>query len=172
MNGLGSFWVNTISCTGVFVKVKCYVYVVTSIHVLLYCFCIFILFYMYLIQCIILGGSRSHYLSHKQWSYMLGDGTGDALIPPSTCFVGWWRRDSKAPRLLHGQFKIINMILSIHVHFSDFFNKIMIFYCSVIFQTSFQRNADHSYWVTKYSMLPKVTTNLLYKLQQGNPMIN
>ena len=48
----------------------------------------------------------------------------------------------------------------------------MIFYRSVIFQTSFQRNAGHSYWATKYSMLPKVTTKLLYKLQQGNPMIN
>ena len=112
------------------------------------------------------------YLSNKQWRYMPGDGTGDALTPlnmfcslvtqrfKGTQVIAWTVSDN-----IH-DFKYI------HVHFSYFVNKIMIFYCSVIFQTFFQRNAGHSYWVTKHSMLPKVTTNLLYKLQQRNPMIN
>ena len=147
MNGLGSFWVNTISCTGVFVKVKCYVYIATSIHVLLYCFCMFILFYLYvyLIFNVLYWVDRRH-INNGATCLVMEPVTH---LPPSTYFVGWWRRDSKAPRLLHGQFQIIKHDFKyIHVHFSDVFNKIMVFYCSVIFHTSFQRNAGHSYQVT------------------------
>lgn len=41
-----------------------YVYIVTSIHVLLYCFCIFILFYLYLIYNVLYWVGRGPTICH------------------------------------------------------------------------------------------------------------